>query len=66
MIASNPVPDDVRVNERPLAQIGALNRTTALWEAFMTLPRRHQLSREILCSVSIEPGDAIVDVTDVA
>ncbi len=66
MFASNALPDDVRVNEHPLAQIGATNRTTAPGKGFQAIPCGDQLSREVLGSASVKPGDVTVDMTYVA
>jgi predicted hydrolase (HD superfamily) len=66
VVPSNAIADDVRVNERPLAQVGAKNRTTALGKALQAVTGRDQLSREIFGSALIKPGDVTVDVTDVA
>jgi hypothetical protein len=66
VVPSNPIADDVRVNERQLAQIGARNGPTTLRKAFETVARSDQFSRQVLSSASIKPGDVIVDVTDVS
>jgi hypothetical protein len=62
MVASNPIPDDVWVNERPLAQIGAPNRTTVLGKGFQAVACSDQLSRQVLGSDSVKPGDVTVDM----
>jgi hypothetical protein len=66
MVSGNSIPDDVRINERPLAQIGATNRTTALGKVFQAVPRGDQFPREVLGSASVKPGDVAVDVMYVA
>jgi len=66
VVASNPIPDDVRVHERPLAQICAMNGTTALGKGFQAVTRTDQFSREVLGSASVKPGDVTVDMMYVA
>jgi hypothetical protein len=66
VISSNPVPDDVRVDKRPLAEVGTRNWTTALRKVFQAVARANQFSREILRRAPIKPGDVTVGVVDVA
>jgi hypothetical protein len=66
VVPANPIPDDVRVDERPLAQVGATNRTTALGKIFKAVSRGDQLPREIFGSPPVKLGNVTVDVTDVA
>jgi hypothetical protein len=62
-VPGNPIADDVRINQRPLAQIGARNRTTALRKGFQAVAGRDQLMYEVRGSATVKPRDVAVDVT---
>ena len=65
-VSGNPIADDVRINQRPLTQIGVRNRTAALRKGFQAVARRDQLAYEALGSATVKPRYIAVDVTDVA
>jgi hypothetical protein len=66
VVPGNPIADDVRVNERPLTQIGAGYWTTPLGKVFQAVARRRQLMREVFGSPWVKPGNVIVDVANIA
>src|ERR1700688_130837 len=61
MVGGNPVSDDVRVNERPLAQSAAGNRTAAVWKGSKAVTGREQRPGDGFGRAGVKLGDVGVN-----